>query len=173
VAYIDAIDSFFMEMRTRMATINPNRVVKGYAMAQDWPFENVALEAFYLLTMKDTAADRNFYSASTPVKFHHVQWVWIIKGTDTPQGVRQANRGDRFRTLFQMKDELIQAMYPNFCEKLTFSLVNGTWTGVPENPVEYITWTPVEFAEKSAMDSGIVWGIGSTKIWTMTDTITS
>lgn len=174
MAYVDGVDSFYQAAKARMKVINPNRVVKGMLMAQDWPPKTVAMEAFYLLTLKDSAADRNFYSAQTPVKFHHLQWVWIIKGTDIQPGTRAANRGDRFRTMWQMKDELTKALYPNFCEKLSWSLdPAGVWVGVPENPVEYITWTPVEFYEKSAMDSGVVWGSAATKIFDMTDAIAS
>ena len=174
MAYVDAVDSFYQAAKARLAVINPERVVKGMLVAQDWPPQNVTLNAFYLLTLKDSAADRSFYSASVPVKFHHVQWVWIIKGTDLQQGQRAANRGDRFRTMFTMKDELTKALYPNFTEKFTWSLDgNGDWLPTAESPVEYITWTPVEFYERSAMDSGVVWGSGAVKIWTMTDTITS
>lgn len=174
MAYVDALDSFYQATKARMATINPQRAVKGMLMAQDWPPKNVDLEAFYLLTLKDSAADRNFYSAYIPVKFHHVQWVWIIKGTDIQAGTRAANRGDRFRTMYSMKDELTKAMFPNFTEKLNWSLnAAGVWIGAAETPVEFITWTPVEFYEKTAMDSGVVWGSASTKIWNMTDAITS
>lgn len=174
MAYVDAVDSFYQAVKSRMTDLNPQREVKGMLMAQDWPPKNVALEAFYLLTIHDSPSGKSFYSAVTPVKFHHVQWVWIIKGTDIQQGTRAANRGDRFRTMFTMKDELTKAMYPNFTEKLNWSLDgNGIWAGVAESPVEYITWTPVEFYEKSAMDSGMVWGSAATKIWQMTDTITS
>lgn len=174
MAMVDAIDSFYQAAKARMATINPNRKVKGLLMAQDWPPKNVDLEAFYLLTISDSAANRSFYSATIPVKFHHVQWVWIIKGTDLQQHERKANRGDRFRTMFQMKDELTKALYPNFTEKLSWSLdTNGTFVGVHEDPVEYITWTPVEFYEKSAMDSGVMWGSAAVKIWDMTDRIDS
>jgi sensor c-di-GMP phosphodiesterase-like protein len=174
MAYVDCIDSHYQAVKVRMATINANRAVKGLLMAQDWPPKNVELEAFYLLTLKDSAVGRNFYSASTPVKIENVQWVWIIKGTDTQQGVRAANRGDRFRTMFAMKDELTKALYPNFTEKKSWSLdAGGVWQAVSENPVEFITWTPVEFYEKSAMESGVMWGSASVRIVNMTDTITS
>ena len=174
MAYVDAVDSFYAATKARIATLNPNRKVKGLLMAQDWPPKNVDLEAFYLLTLKDSAVGRQMYSAAVPVKFHFVQWVWMIKGTDIQPGTRAANRGDRFRTMFEMKDEMTKALYPNFTEKLTFALDGaGNWAGTPEDPVEYITWTPVEFYEKTAADSGIVWCSAAVKIFNMTDTITS
>ena len=173
MAFVDAIDSFYSATKARLATINPERVVKGLLMAQDWPPTNVALEAFYLLTLSDSSIGRHGYSQSTPMKFANVQWVWIIKGTDLKSGERQANRGDRFRTAFEMKDEMTKALYPGFTEKLSFSLdANGNWTGVAENPIEYISWTPCDFVEKSDK-SGVIWGSATVRVWQMTDTITS
>lgn len=174
MAYVDAIDSFYQAVKTRMATINPSRQVKGMLLARDWPPKNISLEAFYLLTLSDTSIGRQAYSAAAPMKFHHVQWVWIVKGTDLQPGVRQANRGDRFRTHEQMKDEMTRALYPGFTEKKTWALDgNGNWVGSSENPVEYITWTPVDYVEKSQMDSGVIWGSATVKVWQMTDVITS
>lgn len=174
MAYVDAIYSHYEYVKSRLAAINPQRVVKGLLDAQDWPAPPVATEAFYLLVLVDTPASKEFYSAAVPVKFHHVNWVWINKGTDLAQGQRKANRGDRFVSMMQMRGELTQALYPNFCQKFTWALDgNGSFTSTPENPVEYITWTPVEFQKKAAQDSGVMWGSGAVKIWNMTDTITS
>lgn len=172
--FVDSIDSHYQYMKGRMATINASRVVAGLLDAQDWPPKNVKLDAFYLLVLAANSIGRQGYSASTPIKFHHCQWVWINKGTDLQQGERMANRGDRFRTMEQMQGELIEALYPNFCQKQTFALdVNGNWVGSPLNPVEFITWTPVDMYEKSTMESGVRYGSGAVKIFDMTDTITS
>lgn len=174
MAYVDAIDSHYQAVKARMNGINPSRGVKGLLMARDWPPTAVSLESFYLLTLSDSSIGRQGYSQASPMKIAHVQWVWIIKGTDLQQGVRQSNRGDRFRTAFEMKDELTKALYPGFTEKMNFSLDgDGNWVGTPENPVEYITWTPVDFVEKSDKDSGVIWGTATIRIWQMTDTIAS
>lgn len=174
MAYTDAIYSHYEYVKGRLATINVARAVKGLLDAQDWPAPPVVTEAFYLLVLADTPAGKSFYSAAVPVKFHHVQWVWINKGLDLAQGQRKANRGDRFVTMMAMRGELTQALYPNFCEKKNWALdANGNFIGSSENPVEYTTWTPVEFQKKAAQDSGIMWGSGAVKIWDMTDTITS
>ena len=110
MAFVDAVDSHYQAVKARMATINPNRQVRGMLMARDWPPTNVKLEAFYLLSLADSSIGRQGYSQAAPMKLAHVQWVWVIVGTDVPQGVRQANRGDRFRTAFQMKDEMTKAL---------------------------------------------------------------
>ena len=173
MAFVDAVDSFYNAVKTRMATINPNRQVKGLLMARDWPPTNVELEAFYLLTLSDSPIGKQGYSQAAPMKFAHVQWTWVIKGTDLKPGVRQSNRGDRFRTQFDMKDEMTKALYPGFTEKLNFSLDgNGNWVGTSESPVEYISWTPVDFVEHSDKASGVIWGAAMVRIWQMTDLIT-
>lgn len=172
MAFVDAVDSHYQHVKSRIATVNIDRVVAGLLDAQDWPPKNVKLDAFYLLILAASSIGRQGYSQQTPIKFHHCQWVWINKGTDLQQGVRAANRGDRFRTMEQMQGELINALYPGFTEKLTWGLdANGNWIGTELTPVEYITWTPVELYEKGAMDSGVRYGSGAVKIMDMTDTI--
>ncbi len=174
MAYVDTIDSHYAAVKTRLATINPNREVKGLLMARDWPPTKVALEAFYLLTLTDTPIGRQGYSQSVPMKYEHVEWVWAITGTDLAPGQRKSNRGDRFRTAFQMKDEMTKALYPGFTEKMSFSLdANGNWVGTSENPVEFISWAPVSFVEKSSQESGVIWGTAALRIWTMLDFISA
>lgn len=174
MAYTDAIYSHYEYVKSRLATVNSSRIVKGLLDAQDWPPAPVVVEAFYLLVLADTPAGRQFYSAAVPVKFHHVQWVWINKGLDLAQGQRKANRGDRFVFMMQMRGELTNALYPNFCEKKNWALDgNGNFVGVSEPVVEFISWAPVEFQKKAAQDSGVMWGSGAVNIWDMTDTITS
>lgn len=171
MAYVDAIDSHYQYVKGRIAAINPQRQVKGLLMAQDWPPKKVALEAFYILNLADSPIGRQGDSATIPIVYEHVQWVWIIAGNDVSTGQQANNRGDRFRTAFQMKDELTQALYPRFAEKFTWSLVNGTWTPTPLNPVEYIHWPPPEFREKLDKDSGLVYGSAMVTLTTMLDPI--
>jgi hypothetical protein len=154
--------------------MNPARVVAGLLAAQDWPSKNIKFDAFYLLDLADTPLGHNFYSAQTPVLFRNVQWVWINQGTDLTPGIRQANRGTKFRTSLQMKGELLYGSYPNFAEKFTWSLDgNGNWISAPENPVEFILWKPIEFHSKLDTPSGLIYGAGATRLVDMTDPITS
>src|SRR5580692_7234491 len=155
MSYQDGVDSFYQYVKGRINAFTTRTVpdigggvVAGMLSAQDWPYKGVKFDAFYLLVLGEAPIGKQGYSAAVPIKFHQVQWVWINKGTDLTQGIRQANRGDRYRTMQTMKGELVNGHFPGFCEKLTYSLVNGVWTGVAENPVEYITWNPIEFHEK-------------------------
>ena len=172
MAYTDGIDSYYQYVKARILAFNSSRTVKGMMDAQDWPAKNVVFDAFYLLDIGDAPVGRTFYSAQTPVMFRQVQWVWINKGTDLVQGMRQANRGDRFRTLEAMKGELINASFPGFCLKQTWLLDgNGKWNGTPTNPNEYVLWKPIEFHKKSDRDSGMIYGSAATRIVDMTDPI--
>ena|ERR1700751_1350233 len=173
MAFTDAVDSHYEYVKGRILTVNPNRVVAGLLSAQDWPSKPLKFDAFYLLVLGEMPLGRQWYSASVPVKFHQVQWVWINKGTELTQGIRQANRGDKYRVMQAMKGELLNGLFPNFTQKFSWSLVNGVWTSAPLNPVEFILWNPVEFHEKIDKESGMMYGSGAVRVVDMTDVITS
>jgi hypothetical protein len=172
---LDALDTYYQYVKARInayskrvVSIAPNKplngVVRGMLNAQDWPPKNVVFGAFYLLVLGEEPIGRQGFSPAVPIKFHVVQWTWIIKGDDLQPGERMANRGDRYRISQAMKWELTQGMWPNYAPKQTWNMVNGVFTGTPTNPVSTITWTPVKFDERFDKDSGIVYGTGSTRI---------
>ena len=181
--FTDGIDSYYQYVKgrvnaytTRTVPDIANGVVAGMLSAQDWPSKDVKLDAFYLLDLGEAPIGKQGYSAAVPIKFHQVQWVWVNKGTDLTPGLRQANRGDRYRTMQVMKGELINGHFPGFCEKQTYSLVNGVWTGTSLVPQEFITWPPIEFHEKWSQPpdgAGVGYGSGAVRIADMVDTITA
>jgi hypothetical protein len=174
MAFTDAVDSIYQYVKARILVVNPQRQVKGFLTAQDWPPKNVTLDAFYLLVLGEVAAGRTYYSASTPVKFHQLQWVWINQGTDLTPGIRQANRGTKYRTMQQMKGELQSGLFPNFCEKFSWSLDgNGNWVSAQLIPQQWLLWAPVEFHEKIDKESGIMYGSGAIRVVDQMDEITA
>lgn len=180
---VDAIDSHYMYVRSRLtsaivklpdgSTTTGAYPAKGLVMAQDWPPHNVKDNTFYLLTMQDNPIGRQAYSAAIPMMFHHLMWKAIVVGDELTQGERAENRGTRLRTLWGMKEAFRQAVYPFFTEKLSFSLVDGTWTGVSKNPIEYITWAPPVVKETLEKDSGAVEFSAMIRVWDMSDEILS
>ena len=170
--FVDAIDSHYQAVKARIQAYNPNRIVAGLLEAQDWPPEKHKLDAFYLLVLGEIQVGGTI---GNPVIGHHVQWVWISIGDDLPQtGVRQANRGTRFRTINTMKQELSIALYPNYTEKLTWALDgNGKWTGTELIPVEYVWWSRPEFMDKLSSESGKIYSAASLKLTNMLDQIVS
>lgn len=170
---LDALDSYYGFVKGRILAFNPSRVVKGMLNAQDWPPKDVTLSAFYLLVLGEEPVGRSGFSPAVPIKFHLVQWTWIIKGSDLQPGERLANRGDRYRIMQAMKWELTQGMFPNYAPKLTWNLVNGVFTGTPFSPAMSITWSPVSFHERYPEDSQVAYGTGSTRIQDIQAQITS
>lgn len=181
--FTDGIDSYYQYVKARINAVTTRvipdikgGVVAGMLSAQDWPSKEIKFDAFYLLVLGEAAIGKQGYSAAVPIKFHQVQWVWIIKGTDLTPGIRQANRGDRYRIMQVMKGELINGHFPGYCPKLSWALVNGVWTGTPLNPPEVITWNPVECHEKWSQPSdtsGIGYGSGAVRVADMLDVITA
>jgi hypothetical protein len=181
---LDALDSYYQYVKgrinsfsTRVVYNSPgkqlNGVVKGMLNAQDWPPKNIVFGAFYLLVLGEEPIGKQGFSPAVPIKFHVVQWTWIIKGSDLQQGEQLANRGDRYRISQAMKWELTQGMFPNYAPKQTWNLVNGVFTGTPFSPAATITWIPVKFNERFDKDSGIVYGTGSTRIQDIQPMITA
>lgn len=172
--FVDSVDSFYRFSKSRIIAYNPNRIVVGVVNAQDWPPKDLTMEAFYLLYLGDDVVGKQGWSAVVPIKFHLVQWTWIIKGSDLQQGTRAAFRGDRYRKMQAMKYELTQGMVPQYTEKLTWSLdSNGNLQSASYSPKMFVTWTPPSFHEKTDTDSGVAYGTGSTRIQDIFQPITS
>lgn len=176
MAFVDAKDSFWGYVRDRIQADNSARIVHGMMSAQEWPMKNVDFEAFYLLTLSETPIGKQGYSATVPIVFHEMQWVWVIKGADISAGKVGANRGERFRTNEQMKGELEQALYPYFCEKKTWALDNPSaqkpnWVGTSLDPLEYIGWVPPIYHSRIDRESGLVYGAVAVRVFDMLDPI--
>jgi len=174
VAYQDAIYSHYNWVKARIKIKNPDRKVAGLLNAQDWPEKPFKYDTFFLLDLNDVSVGRQGFSPSNPIKLRQVQWTWINSGTDLKQGERKPNRGDRFNLMLTMQEELLYALYPGYCEKLTWSLnAAGIWIGDSLTPPEFITWTPVEFHKKWDKESSIGYGAGAVSVQDITDQITS
>ena len=185
--YPDAVWSFYEYAKFRLLTYisnpanNPGNItaistitVKGILNAQDWPSKPITTNAFYLLVLDSVPIGKQGYSQYSPIYFHPVQWVWIIKGTDLVAGVRQANRGDRYAINEVMKGAVIYASVPGYSPKFTWSLVNGVFTGSPTStPNEAITWNPPEFRDRLDKESGLSYGAARLRICDMTDPVLS
>lgn len=167
-----ALDSYFKAVEARMAVINPDREVVGMVSAQDWPGQDVKFEAFYCLSLTTSPLGRQAYSPASLFYVSHVQWVWMIMGTDVQQGIRGRNRGDRYRTNRLMEAELLKALYPYFAPKAHWSIdANGTLVSTPSDPEDNIWWTPPVFVQKSDKDSGLVYSSAASMVTEITESI--
>lgn len=167
---IDAVDSYIRYVRLRMASINPERLIKGPMDAQEWPTKQVVNGALYLLTFSDSSGNG---TPAVPVYSHMLQWAWIVFGDPLCDDKRGRNRGNRYRVDFQIKDELRRATYPNFAPKVHLTVDNaGTLTATPLDNQEAISWTEIDFGPKNPdKASGVIYGYATTYVTQFTEPI--
>lgn len=162
---IDFVDSHYNYVATRMAQINPSRQFGPMVKAADWPTSEAQENTFYLITgpLEPVNSGRGPGSNSwfSPLYSEIFQWGWIVVGTDIAPSSQSGNRADRYRTHYQMMQEMLQAMYPGFCEKQQFSL-QGTTTpqlvATSYIPAEYIWWKKPRFTDSQDRSTGIIFG---------------
>ena len=162
---IGAPESHFRYVKSRIITLNPNRIVRGITEALDWPPKPFEPDTFYMILgdMQPRAGFGTRYSLGLTTL---VQWAWMIPGDDLAQNQVGRNRGNRFRKNQQMMAEIIYGLFPNFCQKQIWSAVenNGQiiYQGVDINPPEQIWWSYPEFKRFQAEDeksSGIAYRV--------------
>jgi len=171
---IDAIDSYIRHVRLRMGTINPSRHVRGPIDAEDWPPKQIEFETFYLLTLSDVESPEG--TIEVPIYTHMVQWTWAILGADLGDGTKGRNRGNRYRTDYQLKDELRRANNPNHADKVHLSVGNsetGTLTYMPSDIQEQITWSKLHFNKQTDKPSGLLYVTATVYITQITEPITA
>lgn len=153
----------------------------GIVDAMDWPPKATPanMNAFYLLILgQKPLTSKDFWSPTVPVIVHTLQWTWMIQGSDLIQGKVGRSRGDRYRTNMLMREELLKANYPWWCEKQESTVQGNTPSGLalsqqPLNPVEQLWWTTLTFLNRLDMDSGTVYGAASIQLTEMSETITA
>jgi len=168
---IEGIDSHYEAVKARILAVNPNRQLGGVMESQNWPPENVQFDTFYMLNLGLTPTEG---TASAPIVSHVIQWVWINQGTDLQLGLKGKNRGDRYRTAFQMKEEMLQGLYPYLTQKLSWSLdSNNVLQSTPVVPTEYVTWSRPTMMARTDQKSGHVYVSATIHLVNITDQITS
>lgn len=159
---ISAVDTLWSSFTTRMTTINPQRLLMGIMDAQDFPPQTVEPDAFYLVTKTEHPLGKNRDSAALPIYVYLVDFTWVNIGTNigTAQNLEGKNRGDRYRTNYQMKSELIQALYPRFAEKVqapsgTVLANQASFTLTTLN--EPVWWDYPKFTVRADRNSGLLY----------------
>lgn len=168
---ISALDSYFHHVKTQMAIVAPLQRFGGAIMARDWPLDPPIPGALYLLyltsvpTPLGTQAQNHFE--------YFCQWVWILIGTDIQATQQAANRGDRYRGNLQIAENLRQANYPGYTQKLQVTNVDQQTGAVtyapvtslyPASDLEMITWTKPRFMPKQDEKSGLIYGAAAVQV---------
>lgn len=175
MALTDILDSYYMQIKSAMATVDSSQVFGGSVDARDWPATPITTGALYLLFLQaapsgGTEAQRQFH--------FYCQWNWIIIGTDIQAGQQAANRGDRRRVSLQIMANLRQASYPGFCQKKSYSansqgIVSSSpvQSALPFSSVESITWSAPRMMPKLKEEPGIVYGAAAVDIYGYDDVL--
>ncbi len=168
---ISVLDSYFHYVKTQMGVYAPSQRFGGVVLARDWPADPPIQGALYLLyltsnpTQLGTQAQNHFE--------YFCQWVWILIGSDIANNQQASNRGDRYRSNLQIMENLRQANYPGYTQKLQVASVDQQ-TGVityapvlssyPTTNIEMVTWSKPRFMPKGDEKSGIVYGAAAVQI---------
>jgi len=169
---IESTDTLWNYFTGRIATINPARLLGGYLDAQDWPPKQVDFDKFYMLVLGDVPLDEETFSWNVPFYETTVQFMWMNMGTQISNytNVMGKNRGDRIRTCYQMKQELLQAMFPGFTNKISLS-VDAAQNLQTTTLQEQIWWSKPAFNTRVDRESGLLYGTATVKIGSMAPTI--
>lgn len=171
---IAATDTLWTTFVQRLSVVNPSRVAVGYMDAQDWPPQGVQFNAFYLLEIASNPLNKATWSWTVP--FYEIlhQFVWIVKGTDVSNYNDNLGktRGDRVRINSQMKEELLQSLYPGFAQKVKLS-VNSAQNLVSTALNEPVVWNQPQFHIRADKESGNLYGTATVKVTDMTESIAS
>lgn len=166
---VDWSDSHYKYVKTRIQVINPARVFSGIFDAVDWPPKELVPETYYFIlggldSNRGQGPGTNPWSA--PIYGLEVSWAWSVIGTDIPSNELMANRSDRYRKNFQMIQEILQGIYPGFCEMFQYSPnpTGGPAIGTPYTPAEYILQKKPRFSTRIERSTGILFGSASLTI---------
>lgn len=180
MSWSDAIDSYFKYVKGRIVASNSNRMVPGIIEANAWPPLEVDNEAFYLLLLSENPSS-NFGTVSSRGFVHLVQWTWVVIGNDLPQTSQSSsqvgrNRGNRYRNNAKLKQELLNASFPNFCDKNTYTpqQQGNILVSVPTPIGEKIWWSAPRFLPTKLIEqSGVIYGAAQVFVSEFSDLITA
>jgi hypothetical protein len=151
----DVIDSYYRYVRSRIIAINNGRIFKGVVDANDWPRKDAVLNSYYLLMPLNKAGGGTPTSRAYTFQ---IEWVWMVQGPDIAEGTQGPNRS-KYRLNEGMRTEIANGHYPQYCEKLEWSLdANNNLVGVPFYPAESIWWSAPSFRNKTDKTTGILFG---------------
>jgi len=173
---IGAPETHFRWVKNRIIALNSDRIVPGIVDALDWPPKEFVPNAFYMI-LEDTPTRAGFGTKATMGMSTLVEWAWMVPGDNLQANQVGRNRGNRFRTNWQMMSELMYGLFPYFCPKETWATAenNGqvTYTGTPL-PGETIWWSNPKFSKAQAQDekkSGILYTVATIGLSQFGDTI--
>lgn len=165
---IDELNSHWAYVMGRVGIINPSRQFGGICQARDWPMQKAQDQTFYM-SVGDGKPSRSVNSWQGPLYTYAVRWCWIVIGTDLSQTTDAASRGDRYVINMTMQSELLNGLWPGFCQKQQYSIQdNGAGVAVlvatPFPMYETVWWSKPDWQQRQDTQTGITFGYGAVAV---------
>lgn len=166
------LDSYYAYVTKRLVTLQAQVSINGsvaaqpmggLVAAQDWPQTPVTEGAIYLVLQRMMPRGK---SKTQRQYLFMCQWTWLLIGTDIPEYSQAENRADRWRSNLQIAQNLKEANYPGFCQKMDYMLLApDAWKGTatpaqstfPVSATERIRWDDLEFMPRPDNSSGVLY----------------
>lgn len=165
------LDSYISYIATRFVKNNAQVTINGLVGPQkcggvvdvaDWPQAPVKEGVLYLVVQHMHESGRSKVQVQCSFT---CQWTWLVIGTDIQANQQSTNRGDRYATNLQIEQNLREASYPGFCQKMLYSADNtGEISAVPATSVypvsatERILWDKLRFMPRTdSSKSGVLY----------------
>jgi len=180
---VSACDSYYSYVVAQMSKLNATVYINGATIpqpfagiinAQDWPQAPIVEGGLYLLVIRAVPVQENPGQANIEYEYY-CQWVWILIGTDTKATDVSANRGDRYRASMQIMDNLRQANYPGYCQRMDYSgnadgSVSATAVTDEFGGYDWVKWSKLTFIPHVDNDkAGVVYGAATVDIRAYSD----
>lgn len=166
---VEAIDTYFLFVKSQMAKLDPTQRFGPIVASRDWPQTPPKDSTLYLLYLSSTPISPG--TASVTFYQHMLQWVWLVMGDDIEPTERKQNRGDRYRVHLNMQNNLQDANYPGFCQKMAYTadrdgnLSSNGFTLPEYGGAETIFWTTPRFIPRfDAERSGLLYGVAAVEV---------
>ncbi len=154
--------------------------ISGISLAQDWPEAPVQDSCLYLIVQRMQPTGK---SKSQRQYNYHCQWTWLILGSDIQPGEQAQNRGNRYMANMQIMQNLKEANFPGFCQKMDYQVnpALGTVSAIPSastylpSRTERILWNELNFMPRQNQggDSGVLYNAASVLVTGWEDMATS
>jgi hypothetical protein len=172
---IAAIDSYLMQVKLQMQTVDSTQQFGGVLAARDWPLTTPIFGALYLLVLGMNPVGGTEAQAQYE---YLLQWVWLLLGDDIAQNQQAENRGNRYRDGMKIVANLRQANFPQFCFKQNYTAdAQGNLTAIPVqstytfSPEESVYWSRLKFMPRQDQASGVMYGAAAVSLFAWDDVL--
>lgn len=165
---VDALDTHWVYVTTRILQLNPGAVIGSIVSATNWPLQKPTDQAIYLIT-GNAKPSKSVNSRQSALMTYDARWCWFSIGTDLTQGEQAASRGDRYRLAAAWRSTMEFGLFPGFTQKQQYAIQdNGSGQPILVITTPYIHedvwWSKPSFAEKTDQQTGMTFSYAAVAI---------